>query len=251
MALSTLIIIAVVVIAGLLAFKFTKSVIKSIFLAFSLLGIILGVIVALIAADAIDFNKNFQTRESLFVLEENGKILTGFSGIMGEGLTPSYLKAEEISSLHQNYDDLDVVLGDHYKLFIIKRNFFDTLETIESGDVSFGKQEFFDMVSSDNPLDSFIANQYPNLSDASIPKIKKDLLEQLEIEEESQFSGTLFAVSLGAAMKDSPVFLFAQYQKGNVIIYPETMLFKAMKRIPSSLLQKLVKGEDTKNVNNG
>ena len=94
----------------------------------------------------------------------------------------------------------------------------------------------FSFLESDTPV-----NDYLKFKNAPIGS-RDDLLNSLNIRDDTEFKAVLFTVLFGALMEDQGSFvIFTQYKKENIIIYPETTLFRLIKIIPLSLLDKVVK----------
>lgn len=228
--------LVLIIVAGLIIYKITKSIFKAIFLALSVGVIIIIILGGLIISDINDFRENAQTQPNIYLLEDNGEIIAGFSGILGEDFQPDFVE-EELGP----YNNLDGLLGNNYKLFLVKKQALGSVEEVEGEDITLTRQEILDMIASDSPVDDFIKKQYPNLPAAQLSGARQSLLSQMEIENDAEFKGTLFAATFASAMEEQgPLFIFDQYKEGNIIIHPETAMFKFLKIIPSSILKNVI-----------
>ena len=54
-----------------------------------------------------------------------------------------------------------------------------------------------------------------------------------------EFKGTLFLMMTSKGMQEDPLFIFRHYKTRDLIVYPETNVFKFIKVIPLSLIQTI------------
>ena len=136
-------------------------------------------------------------------------------------------------------EDLDSILGSNYKIFIIKDSAFDD---INASIQDLSKQEIDKLIASETPIDDYIKLQMPDVSSSQLPLARQQVLSQLEIEGDSEFKaalfGSLFSISIE---QEGPLFLFDQFKQENVMVHPETMMFKLMKKIPNFILNSVIK----------
>jgi hypothetical protein len=244
MALETIIWLVLIIIIGLVIWKVTKSIMKAVFLAISAGVLILIIFGGLVIADAKDFKENFPTQPSLYLYEVDNKFISGFAGVIGEEFTPSFISKENLDSY--DADDLESVLASNYKLFIVKEQALDTVETVgKDEDIVLTKQEVDDLLASDSPIDDYIVLQLGDISESQKALARKQVNEGMKIESDAEFRGFLFATLFSTAVEqEGPLFVFDQYKEGNIIVYKETALFKFMKKMPVSLVSKFVKVEE-------
>ena len=82
--------------------------------------------------------------------------------------------------------------------------------------------------------------------------LKNQMFSELNIQEDTEYKGILFFMLFGSAIEQQgPFFIFEQYKTGNIIIYQETIMFKLIKFIPSSLVYTMIKAVGDNNGNNG
>jgi len=237
MVIESIIWIVVIIIIGLILFKVTKSILKAIFLISSVAVLIMLVLGFLVISDAMDFNENFQNQSSIFVLEENNNLIAGLSGIPSNGSQFTFLTEEELGLY--NSSNLDDILEDNYKLFLMKKQAFNSIDKVESENMNLTKQQIFDLIDSEDPIYDYLELQPEEIPESALSQARQSILDQLKIESGVEFKGVLFASLFGQAMQN-PLFLFEQHQKGNITVYPETAMFKFMKRMPLSVLSRLI-----------
>ena len=223
---------------AVLILKLIKSTIKAVMLISSVLTVILIIGVFFVYSDANDFKENFPSVPSLYLLQKDDEIIAGFYGIFSGTTTPSLIGEEQLISYQNNFkeNNLSQIRGDYYKIFILKSEVFDSLAEIRTEEDVFSKETIFSFLESDTPV-----NDYLKFKNAPIGS-RDDLLNSLNIRDDTEFKAVLFTVLFGALMEDQGSFvIFTQYKKENIIIYPETTLFRLIKIIPLSLLDKVVK----------
>lgn len=245
--MDTAIVIGIIlfIIAAVIIIKLTKKVLKAIFLIASLAAAILIISGFFIIADVKDFKDNFPNQPSLYLFEDKNTLLAGMSVVFGEEEPkPIFITKEQLTSFQASFEknNLQAIIGNNYKLFILSSNAFKDIDKVKSGDIELSRQEILTLLSSETPLDNFILAQIGEAAPEQQREIYKQKLKQeAGIETDAQFKGVLFMLLFGTAMeKQGPLFLFNQYKQGNIIIYPETTLFKLLKIIPSPLLEKAI-----------
>jgi len=242
MEISSIIGIIIVLIIIIAIFKIFKSVFKAIFLISTLFGIVIMIFLIILYQDVADFKTNFPTAEKLFLLEENNTLLAGFSGVLGEQEQPNFITSSELNSYKISYeaDDLENILGNNYKLFIVNSDVFEDIVSVEFNEQDLSKNFVFNLLRSDSPIDEY-ANYYAQsqgIPAAAIGDLKKQIRTQ--ISSEAELKGALFASLFGTKTQEDPLFLFKEYKKDNIIIYPETMLFRTIRKIPLLLMKRFI-----------
>lgn len=239
MALETILTIAIYAIIIYVIFKIVRKIAKAFFYAGLLTLLILLVSGFFIVKDIMSFKENFTEQgRSLVILEENGNILTGYS----MKPSPKFLTAGQISE-YSNYlenNEYDKILGDKYKLMIVKLDLVSDLEKemINLGEVSLKKESMKNILRSNEPFDllnNAIAEDNNVLPGAVFDaRFKEDSLML-----KAALLGTIVDEELLGA--ENAVNFFKQYKKGNIIIYPETALFKFVKLVPVDWIRSIVK----------
>ncbi|MEE9525568.1 MAG: hypothetical protein V3V78_03105 [Candidatus Woesearchaeota archaeon] len=242
--MTTEFIIGIIILAviGLIVFKITKSIFKAIFLASTILAITIALISFLVVSDATEFTEKSKAIPSIYLLEEDGIILAGFSGtFMNESSQPTFVSGDALGPYEEN--DLDELLGENYKLYLVKKQAFDLIDTIDGGNLLLSKEEVFTLIDSETPLDDYIIAQVGAVSASQLAAFRKDMFRDMNIENDDGFRGVLFAAMLTTGFKE-PIWLFDQIKQKNIIIYKETPMFKLIKFAPTSYLKKLMKTEE-------
>ena len=195
---SLLAIAAVIVVSAVIIFKVAKGVIQTIFLASAVASIVLAVSAGFIVKDALDFSGKFQA-ESNMLLFANSEGTALTSGIIMKDKKSDPLASADVARLNQ---------------FFVK-----------------------------NDYKSMLGGSYRLLviKEAALTSSfhGKDLKELFEsVSGSSEDRAALIMALYSKRVSDDPLFLVTEYKKGNVIIYPETPVFKAVKVLPLSLVKK-------------
>ena len=239
----SIIVLILYIIAIVLIFKFVKGVIKSIFLALSLLIIILVVFGVFVAIDLKDIQDNMQTSQNLFLLEKNNKINAGISWSLDGKTQPVFVTKESIDSYSAalSSNNLKEIQGDYYKVILIDEKSFDSIDEISNGQTSYTRQQIINLLNSDAPLDEFIMSSQKGITKDQIAVLKPQLMQTMKIKSDEEFKGFLFAMLFSAALEQKgSIFILDQYKEGNIKVYPETIVFRTLKVIPSSIIEKAV-----------
>jgi hypothetical protein len=240
MNLPAIIGIILFVVLVVLILKFVKNIVKAIFSIVGLIIIFLIIGGSSLYLDISGFKENFGKTPNLYLLEKDGQIIAGASGFFLKDKEPSFAGKDELELYRQKFSEnnLEAIKGDNYKLFIIKSGVFDSIGQVKTDDETISKQKIFELLESETPV-----NDYLKYKGISIDQ-RDYLLDQLKIKDSAQFKGLLLALLFKASIEEnSSVFIFSQYKQGNIVIYPESALFKLLKLAPSSALAKYLKIE--------
>lgn len=237
MAIPAIIGIILFIVLVVLIIKLIKNTIKAIIIIISILLILLIIGTCFVYSDVNDFKQNFPTIPSLYLLEKNDQIVAGIYGIFSEEELPSLASEEQLTSYQNSFqeNDLEEIKGDYYKVFIINSNAFDSITEIKTADITLSKETIFNFLDSSTPVDDFLALK-------NIPREQRDeALASLNVKNDAEFKSLLFTLLFGTLIQEQgPLFIFTQYKQGNIIIYPKTTIFMLIKKVPSSLLNKLL-----------
>jgi len=227
--------------------KFVKTILKVIIATFSLCIIMIMIAGVIIFADIQSFNSQYPTKQSLYIMEyPMGNVAAGFYGVLGADANKIHPISRDQIILYQpkfKNNDLGAIIGNNYKLFIIKLASFDSLETIRIGeDISITKEQLLSLISSEKPIDDFVVIMMGKDSSENQRNAYKDaLLSNLKISTDAEFKGLLFLNAVGNISKNNGLFyLLTEFKKGNIIIYPQTILFDFISVMPVEWFEKLI-----------
>ena len=121
---------------------------------------------------------------------------------------------------------------------------FEDLDNIEFGGYILSNDFVFDLIQSKSPVDDYAVYyiQEEGIPAAAIGNVKGQLRNTFP--SNTEFKGALFAALFNAETKEDSLFLFKEYKEDNIIIYPETMLFRTIKKIPFFLIKRFVKNQN-------
>jgi hypothetical protein len=159
--------------------------------------------------DFKDLRENFSVSEKKVILKNEDKVLTGL--LLNEDTDlMSNEQLTDYSSYLKN-KDYEKILGDSYKLMVFDVDIISNLDA---------EIEF---------LDETIT------SDKAVTMLKSETNPEIKAE--------LFSILLADEILSSrnPLFFFSEFKNGNIMIYPETALFKTIKFIPVSLIKDIGK----------
>ena len=247
MTIEAIIWLVLVIIIALVIFKITKSIFKAIFLAISAGVLIIIIIGAMVISDSMDFKDNFPTQPSLYLFEGKDNVISGFSGVLGDDFKPSFVSEEKLASYSTNYkqDNLKAMLGNNYKVFIIKKQALASVDRVEGDDTELTRADLDKLLASETPIDDYIEMQIGIVPASQKAQAREQLLNQIGIESDVEFKGAIFGTLFTTAGEErGPLFIFEEYKEGNIIVYPETALFKFMKRMPISFVKNVIQKKE-------
>jgi len=213
MVLEQIVAIIVFVLVLVFVWGIVKRLVKLMFYAGIVIFLLLAANLFFIYQDFNDLRENFAVSEKKVILKDEDEVLTGL--ILNEDT--KLMTAQQLNdySSYLRTDDFDKILGDSYKLMI-----FDV-----------------DIVSN---LDAEIDFENGITANEAITILKTS--------ENKEEKAALFSVILADEILTSrnPLFFFSEFKDGNIIIYPETALFKTIKFIPIALFEDVGKKLFTK-----
>jgi uncharacterized protein YjeT (DUF2065 family) len=205
------------------------------FIAWQILKHIMGVVVTLVVftiiisalfgffvyRDIIDMKANLKNGNMVILSEEN-IALSGFLVVEGKGvvLTPEQLKKASTQIAQKEFKTLQ---DSSYKLFILTPQAIEAIPSPEftmEGDSLTTDQALLVLRSSDAVK---ALGEFGISTDSTSEEAKAELL----------------AEGFEQIIKD-PVFMISQIKSKNLVVYPETALFKAMKYIPLAFIKSAV-----------
>lgn len=188
--------------------------------------------------DVADLRKNWAGSNKLILLA-NEEVYAGVITTFGEEELVFVENLDDYQTAYQNRN-YEVLKGSNYKLFIFKIGMFEkTDETLSLGELEITKKAAIEAIESDDPKEVLINGL---IESGSVPAEQKGLVKDqfsTEIGSDQLLKGMLFGMLMQGAMEKDPLLLFRELQKKNIIIYPETIIFKIVRLAPLSLIEKL------------
>lgn len=185
-----------------------KKIFKLMFYAGIIISLLLAANLYFIYQDFKDLRENFSISEKKVILKDGGEILTGLLLNKETSLMTTKQLSDYSSYLKDN--DYEKILGNSYKLMVFDIGIISNLD---------------DEIEIENRIFT---------KDQLIAKLKSG---------DNNEKASLFSIILADEILSSknPLFFFSEFKKGNIIIYPETALFKTVKIIPVELFKDVAK----------
>ena len=205
-------IVAIIVFALVLVFVWGtfKKLLKLLFYAGIIISLILAVNIFFVYLDFNDLRKNFGVSEKKVILKDDRGILTGL--LLNEDAKLMTDKQLDDYSSYLKNNNYEKILGDSYKLMIFDVNIIKN-------------------------LDDEIVIEGQTITPNEAIKILKS--KNNNAEEKAALFSTILSDEIISSR--NPLFFFSEFKNGNIVIYPETTLFKTMKFIPLSLMEDIGK----------
>lgn len=208
-------------------FSVIKGIMKILLLIFTVLAIVLVIGGFFVIIDFKEFREKFPTEEKTIILEDEGNILTGFT-MTTEDEEPLFLTQEQVDSFsgYLKADKLDAIQGNSYKLMIIDLDIFEEMSTdiLEIGPQEFTKEFVVSVLRSDDAV-----------------SLMEDTDMDLFFRDDITIKAAMFVTVFNEITKN-PLFFFSQYKEENILVYPETAIFKAIKFLPIGLVEGAMEG---------
>ncbi|MDP6548388.1 MAG: hypothetical protein QF917_05565 [Candidatus Woesearchaeota archaeon] len=218
MALETIIPIIIILLIGIFLWGIFKRIFKVFFYVGIAISLLLAVNFYFIYQDLTDLKENFAVSTKKVILVDEEEVLTGFL-LNGE---IDYLADEDIAAFSSYLDEnnYEKILGDSYKLMIFN---VDIISDLETNEIEIRE-------------DTITRNRAISILRSGEPFI---LLGDEELESDTQLKAEVFGTILAEHIlsSENPLFFFSEFKKGNIVIYPQTSLFKTLKFIPLSLIK--------------
>ncbi len=206
-----------------LVFSTVKGIFKILFMISSLATILMVIAGGMIISDFKDFQKNFPVSEKKLILEEDNKILSALE-MNGDMEFPEFFSEEQMEqySEYLTKREYKMMLGESYKLMIMDTGIIEEMpsDAISIDGSEFTKEFLLEVLRSDNPNSL--------MQDSGMDLFLDD----------SVLKASLFTTAFNEIVTD-PIYFFTQYKEGNILIYPETPMFKAIRYIPLNMVKSM------------
>lgn len=206
---SLLVMLAIVVFAGIIIFKVVNGIVQALLLTSAVAVVVLAVAGGFVVIDALDLRNNFAAGGKLMLFSaDNGTRITSGLLVKGnESVQP--LSGAEIKQFNAELGrrDYAAMKGNNFKLILLM----------------------------EEPILASMPDEL-NLEGGNVNR--ETLLMQLRAagtEQRAQLLSVLFAMQLGK----NPLGIISGYRKGEIMIYPETAVFKVARILPESLFRKV------------
>ncbi len=233
MDLTAIITLIVIIVVLSLVFTLLKKLIKWFFIINILVVIVLVIFSYMVYTDAKQFQENFPDAEKLFLLDINNKIVAALS-VTTQDEEPVAFSADQLPAYNKELAE------DYYRTFTVKLEAFDFIETVEISDDILPASFIYELLESDDAISLYAQKKAEGVPGSSVELIKESIAER--IADNTEFKSQLFGTLLGKAMEQKgPQFILEGLKSETISIYPETIIFKIIKKAPSFLTNKLSK----------
>jgi len=206
MPLEQIISIIVFIVVLVLIWGIFKKLFKLMFFAGIIISLLLILNLFFIYHDFKDLRENFSVLEKKVILKDGDKVLMGL--VLNEDTELMTIKQLNDYSLLLKDDKYDKILDDSYKLMVFDVEIISNLDDkIEIEDEIFTQDQIITILKSKNT----------------------------DKEEKASIFSTILEDEILSSR--NPLFFFSEFKNGNIIIYPETALFKIVKFIPLSFIK--------------
>jgi len=200
-------------------------------IAVALVMVMFGIFVI---KDALEFRENFGVEKNIFVLSENNNYLSAVVlNFQSEDAKTAIFEYDNITFLESKVEQ-GLAPDNYYKVLILDRTAFDDIQIkdVYIGMASLDKNELLQTLYSDDPTTSLrkiVSKQEVTLTNSEIRQMygDNDMLRQ-----------TLFTNVLIDVFSSDPLVLIRGVKNGNIIILPETLMFKTIKYIPVYIFEQ-------------
>ncbi|MFH1053523.1 MAG: hypothetical protein V1740_03855 [Candidatus Woesearchaeota archaeon] len=190
---------------------------KIIHIISTLIFVVFTVLIIFIFMDVKDFQDNFQDSETRFMLVHGNEVKSAIISYSGNASFANESELVSYSDLLAE-DDLLMVKGDAFKMFLINTEIMDEIDgyNFESDIFNLTKDQAYQVLTDDNYAGSL-------MNDSNI----KDI---------SSLRAYVFSdiISNHIVGPDNQNLFVEQLKSRNMIIFPETIMFKLIKIIPIS-----------------
>ena len=191
--------IVLLIIIWIVAMKVLKKLFKWVMIVIFIIGLIFSYYAFRDMAD-------FQSAEKL-VLYEKDQVVAGFYGnLQGE----SRLLNNSNFAEYSDYEN-----SDFPRILIVKPEAFDIQEIDFEGDI-LDREYVETLMDSDNPLEMYAAKYDVEISNL----------------DDKMFKSLLFGTMFQEALEQDPRFVFTQHKQDNLVLIPETISFRTIKKVP-------------------
>ncbi len=202
----------------------------------TIFSIFIAVLGFFVYQDITDLTQSLPIEEKILLLQDSDNILSGiqFKEINMNDL-PVVFSNEQLNVYSEQYSnsEYDKMLGDSYKLFILKDGFFDDITSLSLGQFEISKDEALDVLAAKDAGNLLLKIYATKLG------VDPSLIT-LDLGSSDQVKAMVSLGLLQEKMKGGVSVLFNEFTQGKVFVYPETISIKLLKYLPASYLEKMV-----------
>lgn len=230
--IAEIIILILLVLTVVVLLKLLKGMLKIAMVALVVIGIGLVVFSLLFARDFNNVRSNIDNSSMLILLQNDGQITAGFEtqGLSSADVT--FFNSSQIRSIQTmiTSNNMEGVLADRFRIIQITPIVFEPLEnTITTENKAYKKEFLIKLLESHTPVDYYVEQMHSDMSGMNKKIIASTLGDPIELK--SQFFALMFQKIYE---QKGIVYILVEYKQDHVTVYPETISFKTIKRLPTS-----------------
>ncbi len=222
-----LIVIVVLAVLGWVLKKVGGMIAMIIPLALLLVVVVFGIWIGM---DTYDLSRHFYQDEKLFILDIDGKPAGAF--VLGADELPGIIT--DLDKIRETYPDLAALQGSNYKVIVMKWPV--VANDIDIMGFSASANDIKESLLDPNPKQKFAYLVLKGKGTAALAALMASFDAVYPIND--AFSSSVFALLAAKPLQDREL-IYKGIKDGNVIIYPETAVFKTMKALPLSVTKIL------------
>ncbi|OIO63784.1 hypothetical protein AUJ83_00680 [Candidatus Woesearchaeota archaeon CG1_02_33_12] len=221
--------IIIFVVVSIVILKIVTKLIKAVLMILIIAFLITSIFGFFTYQDSVELKNNLENELNLVLLQDNEKIVAGFVATDFEE-EAEFLRISQVAEYQNSFkkQDYKKMLGDNYKMFIIEIKAFDfDDEKVYFIGKRVSKNFLYSVLKSNDPINLY--------------RIEIGINPSLDgISDPVEFKSQVFAVLFSEAIeKKGTFFIFSEYKKKNIIVYPETAVFKFIGLIPTAFVKKM------------
>jgi len=229
---STLVSLLVILVVLFLVFKIVHVVLKAVVIVGLLLLVIIGLVGFLSYSNGVTLQNSFVNGTNSFLLVNKDYVITGFTLMNSE---PKFIRNNQLWDLSQNYskdpNNLPKILNSSY-VFAFKMSAFNSSITVDNFELPYSEvKKLFVSNTPIKDLSNYIADKKDIDSKFVMAKLNSSF-------NDSTLKAYLFSEEVDSSAKN-PMFFFNAYKKGDLEVYPKTILFRVLNYVPESFLKSL------------
>ncbi len=228
--------------------KIFKKAAKIIMIVFSVIMLLLITVGILMVKDAIDFKEGMQKGDITYIAVSGNEVISAIQ--TQSGMPEPIIINESVITGFDAYfkkGELDKIKGDAFKLFIVDITIFNDLGEKEIPNDYDGRNITSNIMvavlNSSSPRDVFA--DYLLLTAKDVPEQYEDYYrekQKKQMESDNEVRGRAFIFLISQAMgTKGPLFIINGYKEGLITIYPETILFRCIRLVPTSYIKSVWK----------
>jgi hypothetical protein len=125
-----------------------------------------------------------------------------------------------------NKESYQNLLDDYFKIFFVKVKILDSIkqDKFQIENFNFTKKQISNALVAENPFQALGIDKNKVPEEFTASKLKM----------------ALFMSTIQDQLTSNPIFLLKEYKDGNIYVYKETIMFKALKYIPVSMVKSII-----------